>query len=107
MNKFEAVLMLSPELNSSNISNISEEFNTLIEQSGKIINSEDWGLRDLSYKIGNYSKAFYNFFQIEVDGSNIESIKKNLTQNENIIRHLFVRVNDHQETPTKLNNEKK
>ena len=79
----------------------------LKKKSGKIVSNEDWGLRDLSYKMGNYTKAFYNFYQIEIEGDKIESIKKTLNQDENFIRHLFVKVDKHQELPTKLNNEKK
>ena len=108
MNSFEAVVLLSPEI-TTNVRNSSLDSlqNIINDKSGKIINSEDWGLRDLSYKIDHYSKAFYNFYQIEIDGDKIESIKKTLNQDENFIRHLFVRVENHQELPTKLNNEKK
>ena len=108
MNKFEAILLLSPEISSSYKKKLSSDFEKLIkENSGVIINTEDWGLRDLSYNIGNFSKSFYNYYQIEIEGSKIESIKKNLSQNEEFIRHLFIKVNNHQELPTKLNNEKK
>jgi small subunit ribosomal protein S6 len=108
MKNFEAVVLLSPEISNQVRSSRLEILEKLInEKSGKIISNEDWGLRDLSYKIDNYSKAFYNFFQIEIDGDKIESIKKTLNQDENFIRHLFVRVEKHQELPTKLNNEKK
>jgi small subunit ribosomal protein S6 len=108
MSKFETVLLISPEISTTVRDNLCEEFSNLVlENSGKIVNSEDWGLKDLSYKIGNFNKAFYNFFQVEIDGDKIESIKKNLTQNEIFIRHIFVKVNNHQELPTKLANEKK
>tara|TARA_B100001540_G_C15660213_1_gene575201 strand:+ start:413 stop:739 length:327 start_codon:yes stop_codon:yes gene_type:complete len=108
MNKFEAILLLSPEISSSSKKKLSSDFEKLIkENSGVIINTEDWGLRDLSYSIGNFSKSFYNYYQIEIEGSKIESIKKNLSQNEEFIRHLFIKVNNHQELPTKLKNEKK
>ena len=108
MNIFEAVVLLSPEITSKDRSSCLENLQKVIkDKSGKIINNEDWGLRDLSYKIDNYSKAFYNFYQIEIEGDKIESIKKNLNQDEKFIRHLFVRVEKHQELPTKLNNEKK
>ena len=108
MNKFEAVLLLSPEISTQSKKDNNVKFEKLIiENKGKIINSEDWGLRDLSYKILNFSKAFYNFYQIEIYGDKIESIKKSLTQNEIFLRHLFVKVEQHQELPTKLNNEKK
>ena len=108
MNKFEVVLLLSPEISQTIRSNLCKEFtNSINDNTGSIVNSEYCGLRDLSYKINNLSKSFYNYFQIEIDGNKIENVKKNLTQNENIIRHLVVKVNQHQELPTKLNNEKK
>ena len=108
MNNFEVVVLLSPEISSNVRGSCLDNLIKLInENSGKIINNEDWGLRDLSYKIDQYSKAFYNFYQIEIEGDKIESIKKTLNQDENFIRHLFVRVEKHQELPTKLNNEKK
>ena len=108
MNKFEAVILLSPEISASSKKKISNDFEKLIKNnSGVIVNTEDWGLRDLSYNIGNFSKSFYNFYQIEIEGNKIENIKKNLTQNEDFIRHMFIKVNDHLELPTKLNNEKK
>ena len=108
MSNFEAVLLLSPDITKTVREKICSNFSKVIDdQSGKIINNEDWDLRDLSYKINNYSKAFYNFFQIEIDGKNIENIKKTIMQDENIIRHIFIKVEKHQELPTKLNNEKK
>ena len=108
MKNFETVVLLSPEISSSIKSSCLKNLEKIInDKSGKIINNEDWGLRDLSYKIGNYSKAFYCFYQIEIEGDKLESIKKSLNQDENFIRHLFVKVEKHQELPTKLNNEKK
>jgi len=108
MNKYEAVLLLSPELSSSVISKEVEKFKKQISSlEGSLINEESWGLRDLSFKINNFKKSFYNYFQIEIEGSKISEIKKNLTQNENVIRHLFVKVTEHQTLPTKINDEKK
>ena len=108
MSNFEAVVLLSPEITSNIRSSCLDNLKKIIsENSGKIVSNEDWGLRDLSYKINHYSKAFYNFYQLEIEGDKIESIKKTLNQDENFIRHLFVRVENHQELPTKLKNEKK
>ena len=75
--------------------------------SAKIINEEDWGLRDLSYNINKFKKAFYRFIQIEASGSILKELRKELNQSENLIRYLFIKVKKHQELPTKLNNEKK
>ena len=108
MNKFEAVLLISPEISNPQLKKEIEEFENNIKNiDGNIVNKEDWGLRDLSYKINNFKKAFYKFFQVEIDGNKIDSLRKNLKQNDNILRHLFVKVDKHQELPSKLNNEKK
>ncbi len=108
MNKFEVVLLFSPEISTGVKKDKTDIFKKLIEDNGgKIINIEDWGLRDLSYKISNFSKAFYEFYQVEIDGNKIDAIKKNLNQDEIFVRHIFISVKEHQELPTKLNNEKK
>ena len=108
MNKFEVVILLSPELASQNLKSEIDNFKKLISKNkGKVINEEDWGLRDLSYNINKFKKAFYNFFQIEISGNILDSIKKDLTQSDILLRHIFIKVKDHQELPTKLNYEKK
>ena len=109
MNKFEAVILFNPDLSNPIIDKEENNFNKIIETlKGKILEKENWGLRDLSYSINNYKKAFYTYYQIEILGSELKSIKKTLTQNEKILRHLFVKVDEHQTLPTKMiNNEKK
>ena len=108
MNKFEAVFIFNPDLATNileqEISNIKSKLTSL---SAKIINEEDWGLRDLSYSINKFNKAFYKFLQIEANGEIFRDISKELNQSEKLMRHIFIKVNKHQELPTKLNNEKK
>ena len=108
MNKFEVVLIFNPELSTTNLKSEIENFKTkLVSQSANIVNEEDWGLRDLSYNINKFKKAFYNFFQIEASGRMIKDLNRELNQSENLLRYIFIRVNEHQELPTKLNYEKK
>ena len=108
MNKFEAVLLINPDISKQILKKEIDNFKQQISSNnGEIINSESWGLKDLSYKISNFKKAFYNFFQLEIEGNKIQIIRKYLTQNDQILRHLFIKVSNHQELPTKLNNEEK
>tara|TARA_B100000674_G_scaffold475042_1_gene467686 strand:- start:301 stop:627 length:327 start_codon:yes stop_codon:yes gene_type:complete len=108
MNKFEVVLLISPEIGSKDINSEVDKLKKYISNNaGKIVNEEDWGLRDLSYNVKKFKKAFYKFFQIEIAGNTLESIKKDLNQSDNLLRYIFIKVLKHQELPTKLNNEKK
>ena len=108
MNKFEVVLIFSPDLGNTNLNTEIKNFKSkLSSYSAKIINEENWGLRDLSYNINKFKNAFYNFLQIEASGLMIKELSKELNQSENLIRYMFIKVKEHQELPTKLNYEKK
>ena len=108
MNKFEAVLLFSPNLSNPVVIKEEKSFTKNIENSkGKVISIEEWGLKDISFSINNYKKAFYKFYQLEINGMKIQDIKKTLTQNEKILRHLFVKVQEHQKLPSKMINEEK
>tara|TARA_B100000886_G_C20290828_1_gene435335 strand:- start:302 stop:628 length:327 start_codon:yes stop_codon:yes gene_type:complete len=108
MNKFEVVLILNPELSTSKLNSEIDNFKSkLISQSGSVVNQENWGIRDLSYSIKKLKKAYYIFMQLEASGSIIKDLNNDLNQSENLIRYLFIKVDKHQELPTKLNYEKK
>ena len=108
MNKFEVVLIFNPDLATSTLNSEIENFKSNIKsKSAKIINEENWGLRDLSYSINKFKKAFYRFLQVETSGSIVKEISKEINQSENLIRYIFIKVKKHQELPTKLNHEKK
>ena len=108
MNKFEVVLIFNPDLPTTTVKSEIEKFKTKISsQSALILNEENWGLRDLSYSINKFKRAFYNYFQIEASGNIIKDLNQELNQSENLLRYLFIKVKEHQELPTKLNYEKK
>ena len=108
MNKFEVVLIFNPDLATTTLNSEIETFKSKItSQSAIIMNEENWGLRDLSYNINKFKKAFYSYLQIEASGKIIKELNQELNQSENLLRYLFIKVNEHQELPTKLNHEKK
>ena len=108
MNKFEVVTLYSPELSSSILNTETDKLKNIItKNNGKFVNEENWGLRDLSYSINKFKRAFYNYFQIEASGNIIKDLNQELNQSENLLRYLFIKVKEHQELPTKLNYEKK
>ena len=103
MNNFEATLLISPDLTVKNIESIEKLFEKTVKNyGGSIIAKENWGLRDLSYKIQGAKKGFYNFYQMTFEGSKIQDLKNNLSQNEEILRYLIIKVDKHDELPTKL-----
>ena len=57
MNNFEATLLFSPDLTAKKIESMEKFFEKHVtNMGGSIVAKEDWGLRDLSYKIKNAKK---------------------------------------------------
>lgn len=103
MTKFEIVVLFSADLSTDNLKKLEIYFKDQIKKfNGSLIEEEDWGLRELSYQIKKNKKAFYKFYQIEIEGKDIQLIKENLNKEEQIIRYLFVNVENHSELPTKI-----
>ena len=95
MNKYEAVIILNPNL-STKVDSFLKEFTSLLsDNSFNIIKTEDVGRRQLAYSINNHNKGHYLFFNIEGDPSKLIDIENKIKYNESIIRHLFVSVKEH------------
>ena len=95
MNKYEAVIILNPNL-STKVDSFLKEFTSLLSgNSFNIIKTEDAGRRQLAYSINNHNKGHYLLFNIEGDPSKLIDIENKIKYNESIIRHLFVSVKEH------------
>ena len=95
MKKYEAVIVLNPNL-SSKVDNFKKDFEKLLkENSFNIVKTEDIGRRQLAYSIANHNKGHYILFNLEGDPSKLIEIETKIKYNESIIRHLFLVVKEH------------
>src|SRR6056300_2041781 len=95
MKKYEAVIVLNPNL-SSKVDNFTKDFEKLLkDNSFSIIKTEDIGRRQLAYSIANHNKGHYLLFNLEGDPSKLLEIETKIKYNESIIRHLFLVVKEH------------
>ena len=95
MNKYEAVIILNPNL-STKVDEFLKDFNKLLkDNSFSIVKTEDIGRRQLAYSINNHNKGHYIIFNLEGDPSKLLEIETKIKYNESIIRHLFLVVKEH------------
>ena len=95
MKKYEAVIILNPNL-SSKIDEFKKDFDKLLtDNSFNIHKTEDVGRRQLAYSIANHNKGHYILFNLEGDPSKLLEIETKIKYNESIIRHLFLVVKVH------------
>lgn len=95
MKKYEAVIILNPNL-SSKASDFEKDFEKLLKSNSfSVQKKEDVGRRQLAYSINNHNKGHYLLFNIEGDASKLIDIENKIKYNESIIRHLFISVKEH------------
>ena len=95
MKKYEAVIILNPNL-SSKVDSFIKDFEKLLKANTfNIKKTEDIGRRQLSYSINNHNKGHYLIFNIEGNAANLIDIENKIKYNESIIRHLFISVKEH------------
>ena len=58
---------------------------------GKIIESKDWGVKDLAYKIEKSTTGAYLYQEIELDPKGVKSLNDKLRVDADIIRYLLIK----------------
>jgi len=95
MKKYEAVIILNPNL-SSKVDTFTKDFEKLLSSNSfNVVKYEDVGRRQLAYSINNHNKGHYLLFNIEGEPEKLIEIENNIKYNESIIRHLFISVKQH------------
>ena len=96
MNCYEHTFITRQDLSESQAKNIISKYESIINKnSGKVLKTEEWGLRNFSRNIKNNRKGFYFHIKFEGEGKTIEELEKLVNIDQTIIRFLTVRVKKH------------
>lgn len=96
MRKYELMFIVKPDLEETAIKAVADSMKEVVTSNGgKILEEKEMGQRDLAYEMNKYKTGYYFLFLIETE--NLETTKEfeRISRiNENIIRHIVVRVED-------------
>ena len=96
MNCYEHTFITKQDLETNQSQELINKYTDIIKKSsGKILKTEEWGLRNLSRNIKNNKKGFYFHIKFEGKGKTIEELEKLVNIDQTIIRFLTVRVKKH------------
>ena len=96
MNCYEHTLIAKHDLSESQNQKLISKYENIIDKnSGKVLKTENWGLRNLAYKIKNNKKGFYFHIKFEGVGKTIEELEKAENIDEILLRFLTVKVKKH------------
>ena len=107
MRHYEIVFIVHPD-QSEQVPAMIERYRTLVtSKSGQIHRLEDWGRRQLAYPIQKIHKAHYVLMNIECDGETLNELEHSFKFNDDVLRHLTVKMKAAVTTPSPMMKEEK
>tara|TARA_Y100000816_G_scaffold243836_1_gene191285 strand:- start:1056 stop:1424 length:369 start_codon:yes stop_codon:yes gene_type:complete len=93
MNLYEHTIIARQDISPSQIKSLKEKYSKLIEENkGNLVQTQEWGLLNLSYLIKKNKKGNYIHFKIKGNGDLIKELEKNERIDKNLLRYVTIRV---------------
>ena len=92
---YEHVFLARQDLAQAQVDALAENATKIVEaQSGTVTKVENWGLRNLAYKIAKNRKAHYVMLNIDGPAGTVAELERQTQINEDIIRYMTIRVDE-------------
>ncbi|TQR11524.1 30S ribosomal protein S6 [Psychrobacillus soli] len=95
MRTYELMYIIQPTIEEDAKKALVERFNEILTSNGaEIIEAKDWGKRRLAYEINDLREGYYQIVKANADSKAIDEYIRLANINEDIIRHIAVRIDD-------------
>tara|TARA_E500000178_G_scaffold46649_1_gene41896 strand:+ start:124 stop:468 length:345 start_codon:yes stop_codon:yes gene_type:complete len=93
MNLYEHTIIARQDASPSDVKQLTEKYSKIVEKNqGEIVQTENWGLLNLSYLIKKNRKGSYIHFKIKGNGNLINELEKTESIDKKLLRYLTVKV---------------
>ena len=104
MANYESVLIARQDLGASQVSNIVSGLSDIIKkEGGEVVRVDNWGLKNLAYRIKKNRKGHYVVMNIAAPANAIAEFERIMRFNEDIIRYMTVKVDEFSEDSSASN----
>ena len=98
---YEHVFLARQDLSQAQVDALAAAATEIVESNnGKVTKTETWGLKNLAYKIKRNRKAHFVLLNIEAPAGVVAELERQTSINEDVIRYMTVRVDEHEEGPS-------
>ncbi len=98
---YESVVIARQDISSAQFDALADDLTKILEENGGSVKKrEDWGLRSLSFRIKKNRKGHYVLLNVDAPADAISEYERRMRINEDILRYMTVRVEDHEEGPS-------
>lgn len=94
MNKYEAIYIVTPEMEDEAIKGVIEKFSGIITANGgEIEKTDEWGRKKLAYPIDYKTEGYYVLVNFAAAPELPRELERNFRNDESILRYMVVRQN--------------
>ena len=94
MNKYEAMYIVTPEMEDEAIKGVIEKFSGIITANGgEIEKTDEWGRKKLAYPIDYKTEGYYVLENFAAAPELPRELERNFRNDESILRYMVVRQN--------------
>ena len=95
MSNYESVLIARQDLGASQVNDIVSSLDEVIKaEGGQIVKVDNWGLKNLAYRIKKNRKGHYVILNIVAPATAIAEFERRIRINEDIIRYMTIKVEE-------------
>jgi small subunit ribosomal protein S6 len=100
---YEHVFLARQDASAQQVEDLTTQITGVIESlGGKVVKMESWGVRSLTYRMNKNRKAHFVLLNIDGPSAVVAEIERQERINEDVIRYLTVRVEEHEEGPSAM-----
>ena len=93
MRNYELMFVVKPTLEEEATKNVVENIKKiLLEQKAKIVSEKNMGRRELAYEVKGFKNGSYFLITVEAEPAAVKEFDRIANINEDIIRHIVVKV---------------
>ena len=94
--KYELMFILSPMLTEDKRKSVVGELEKLLTSNGgEVVYTDDWGKRDLAYRIKKYEEGYYMLYLFTLSNPEfLTEFDEHMRLDQNIIRHIVIKRDD-------------
>jgi small subunit ribosomal protein S6 len=100
---YENVFIARQDISAAQADTLAETFsNVITENGGKVTKKENWGLRNIAYRIKKNRKGHYVLLNIDAPPAAVLEMERQMRISEDILRYLTTRVEELEEGPSAM-----
>jgi len=100
---YEHVFMARQDVTAQQVEALTEQLKSVLAaHGGKVGKSEYWGVKSLAFRIKKNRKAHFSLLNIDAPAAAVAEMERQLRLNEDVLRFLTLRVDEHEEGPSAM-----